>query len=310
MFGFAKTQMYPIGVDIGDGELKCVQLIAGTDGLALVSAGIKNRPDDIENHTAAWQKWAISNLKEIISEGGFHGRQTVSAMPADEILIEHIKKPKVPEDQLDQAIISKIEQKLKFDSKDAVVKYIPMENDNILTMATQREKVERFLAVYEQANLHIKAIESWPTAMINTYVRFFGRRESDLNAVVCLLEIKSECTNFVVCRHKNPLYARSIPVGTNHLHRGRAEVKLMTDIEASREHFSSMYNNVYLERVIFISQSKRNINNEKYFTSIAKTMDLPAQIGDCLKAADRNIYKIKETDRQINWATALGLSLS
>jgi hypothetical protein len=84
-----------------------------------------------------------------------------------------------------------------------------------------------------------------------------------------------------------------------------------------------MYQNAQTERLIFLSS---NAVDRDVCATIAKKLEMPAQMGDCLAAA-----KIADPDRlgipmdegagasaetvlekwgQANWATAFGLSLS
>lgn len=140
------------------------------------------------------------------------------------------------------------------------------------------------------------------------YTRFFGRRKSDLQAVVILLEMEQDSTNLVICRHKNILFAHSIPLGMERLGAEDAVKKLVFELNVSRKMFASMYKKSQIERIVFLSSQ---MADRAILAAIAKQMELPAQMGDCL-AAIENLYEagIDRRGSQINWATAFGLSLS
>jgi type IV pilus assembly protein PilM len=325
MFGFLKNHSFAIGVDIGDDGLKLAQLANNGKGTVLVAGVSENRPEGIMPATVAWQKWAIETICQLTSNGHFRGREVIAAIPATEVFIDHIKMPKINDGKLEDAVFSKIKQKLPFEpvKENTMIKYIPAEEDNVLVMATERKVIDRHLAIYEQANLQIKSIGVWPMALANCYASFFGRRESDIKAVVMLLDIEPNCTNVVISRHRNLLFARSISIGAKHLGDEKMVTRLMLELTACRRQFGSMLLSAQIERLIFLSG--RAVDRD-VCAAIAKQLEMPAQIGDCLTAVEtdglhrftggpehengRSRTLIDRRDCRISWATAFGLSLS
>ena len=319
MFRFLKNHIYPIGMDIGYDSLKLVQLGNNGKGISLIAGGSKNRPAHVEPGSANWQKWAIEAIRELSNCGKFRGREVIATIPANEVFIEHIKMPKIKEepgsdDKLQDALLPKIKQKLPFEPDDAMIKYIPAEEDNVLVIAAERKKINRHLAIYEKAQLAIKSITVWPTALANSYAEFFGRRKTDIEAIVMLLDIEVNCTNVVICRAKTPLFARSIPIGASQLGASQAADETMTrlilELTGCRRQFSSMHRKAQAERLIFLSG---RAVDKGICTTIAKQLEMPAQMGDCLAAVEMVSPYDSGIDRrgcQINWATAFGLGLS
>ena len=305
-----KNHTYPIGVDMGDDSIKLIQLGGNSKSVGLIAGGSIAIPEAIKPGSSVWQKWAIEAIKRVIADGKFHGREVMAALPASEVFIEHMKSPKLKGSELQKAVISAIKSKLPFEAENAAIKCIPAENDNVLVVATNREKINRHLAIYEQSNLHIKSIGIWPLALINSYSKFFGRRKSDVNTVVMLLDIKPSGTNVVIARHKDLLFARSILISANQLEGDEALTKLILELNACRKQFSSMYKKAQIERLIFLSGTNVETN---ICTTIAKKLELPAQMGNCLAAVETNgIYQrgIERREGKVSWATAFGLSLS
>jgi len=166
------------------------------------------------------------------------------------------------------------------------------------------------LAIYERAGLAIKSIGVWPLALANCYARFFGRRKTDLEAIVLLLDIQPDCTHLVISRHKNPLYACYIPVGARQLKDETAVGRLVMEMTACRREFVSLYKNVQLERLIFLSGLA--VEAEVYRT-IAKQLEVQAQMGDCMAAVeirDPDRLGLDRRNTTVSWALAFGLSLS
>ncbi|MHC4462673.1 MAG: pilus assembly protein PilM [Planctomycetota bacterium] len=323
MLWFLKNRTYSIGVDIGRDNLKLVQLGEDQGNISLIAGTSENRPKNIKPGSGNWQRWAIETIRELTANGGFRGREVIAAMPASELFIDHIRMPKVDNDKLQEAICSKIKQKLPFEPDDAMIKYIPTEEDNVLVIAAERKIIDRHLAVYEKAGLTIKSIGVWPIALTNSYTSFFARRKTDVEVVATLLDIEANCTNVVICRHKKILFARSVPIGASQLDGDEVVTRLVLELTSCKRHFASMYPKAQIERLIFLSGQAVD---KAICTTIAKQLEMPAQMADCLAAvkianpygAGRDPKKTKgrlgkPIDRRncrVNWATAFGLSLS
>jgi Tfp pilus assembly PilM family ATPase len=325
MFGLLKKLSYPIGIDISDDSLKIVQLENKGRSVGLLAGFSESRPEDIQAGGGNWQRWAIDVIRQWTTVGNFQSKEVIAAIPANDVFIELMKKPKVNEKELHNTIYSKIKQKLPFEpvQENIMLKYFPTIDDNILVMATQRAVIEGHLAIYEKAGLAIKSMSAWPIAMVNCYTRFFGRRQNDLESVVMLVDIENECTNVVICRHRNLLFARTISIGSGGQNDESEVTRLIMELIGCRRQFTSMYNNFQIERLIFLSS---RAEDRDICATIAKKMEMPAQVGDCLAAAETaDPYRLSREDKnykglsgtpidrrnnQVNWAIAFGLSLS
>ena len=314
IFHTIKSPKCPIGVDMGENTIKLVQLSCNSNGdgngIQVVTGGSKSRPDDIKHGSAPWQHWCIEVVKSLISSNGYKGKEIIAAMPAKEVFIDNVKVEHANEENLQELAFKKAKQKLPFETDDALLKCIPAEEKNVVVIATERKKIDRYLAIFEKANLNIHSIGIWPLALINTYVKFFARRKSDSETVALLVEVEQECTNIVVCRHKNLLFAHSIPIGAVQLQVDEMLNRLILELEQCKRQFRSLYKKALLERLIFLSG--QSLDKDVY-TKIAKQMELPAQVGDCLAAVEMHNPSeaaIERRNCKINWSTAFGLSLS
>ncbi len=323
MFGFSKTGAYSIGVDVGSDNLRLAQLAENGNGIKLIAGRSRNRPADIEPGTGAWQRWAIQTVKLFTANGDFRGKDVTAAIPPSDLFIDHVRISKTNDKKLEDVAFSKIKQKLPFEpvKENLMIKCIQTEDENVIVMAAERKTIDRHLAIYEQAGLQVKAVSVWPLALVSCYTKFFGRRKSDLDAVVMLACIEDDCTNVVICRYKNLLFARSIPLGAKQFSDDKTATRLVLELTACRGQFSSMHRSAQIERLIFLTG--RAVERD-ICAAIAKQLEMPAQIGDCLAAVyisnpyrlgiDRRSASSEETDlpqkQQMNWTTAFGLGLS
>jgi hypothetical protein len=179
-------------------------------------------------------------------------------------------------------------------------------------MVTEKEKINRHLAVYEQLNLQVKSIGVWPMALAKTYTSFFGRRKTDEDAVVLLVDIEPNYSNIVICRHLNLLFARSIPIGTSQLEDDKAVQTFVLELTGCRRHFDAMYKEATIERMIFMNGSGASVATAGAYATIARKMEMPAQMGDCMAAVEMPSTYESGIDRRgcnFSWATTFGLSL-
>jgi Tfp pilus assembly PilM family ATPase len=319
IFSFLKSGACSIGVDISDDSLKLAQLASKGEGVSLIAGQSERCPEDIKPGSAAWQRWAVESIREATANHGFRGRNVIAAISASDVFIDHVKvgkqlygESKANDEKLSKVILSRIKQKLPFEPDEAVIKFIPINEDNILVMATERKIIDRHLAIYEKAGLAIKSIGVWPVALATCYTKFFGRRKADLEAIVMLLDVRANCTNLVICRHKDPLFACSIPIGAKQLEDETLVTRLIFELTTCRRQFASMHRNAQIERLIFLSGPA--LDKDTY-TAIAMQMKIQAQMGDCLAALEignpfRSGIDRRNGSANVNWATAFGLSLS
>jgi Tfp pilus assembly PilM family ATPase len=311
----------PIGINIGDNTVTVAQLASNGKGINLVAGGSVNQPRKVVPGSITWQRWVIDALRELTGNGRFRGREVIAAMPAGEVFVDHMRMPKLkdalgPDDKiqdhkLQDTLFTKIRQKLSLDPNDVMIRHLPAENDNVVVAAVERKIIDRHLAIYEKANLQVKSIGIWPVALINSYTKFFGRRQADTKTIVMLLQIDTDRTNVVISRHQNLLFARSVPIGADQIDNDEAVTRLVLELTACRRQFHSMYEGARIERVIFMARQSDSKNS--LWAMIAKQLEMPAQVGDCLaavKIGDPCRAGVDRRDCRVNWTTAFGLSLS
>ena len=91
---------------------------------------------------------------------------------------------------------------------------------------------------------------------------------------------------------------------------GETMTRLVLELNTCRRNFVSMHKKAHINRLIFLSGQ---IVDKSICETIAKQLEMPAQIADCLAAVEITNPDHVGIDRrscQENWATAFGLSLS
>lgn len=310
MFEFFNRVLYPLGIDVSRDTIKLVQLAKESGKLCLLGCAVENRPQTTACNGSSWQKWAIESLKSHSSKKAFKGKDAAVMPPSNDVFIDYVKVSKVAPEKFNEVVLSRIKHKLPYPADLAVTKFIATEDDNVLVMAMEKNKIEQYLSIFEQAAVKVKSINVWPAAIVNCYTSFFARRKEDVQSIVMLIDIDTEQTNLVISRYKTPLFVSTIATGANSLKDEQAINHLAGEIENCKKRFFSLYRAVKIERLIFLSGQ---IPGKYECLTIAKKLEIPAQIAELLAAVEiknQNSELIDRRGQQANLAPAFGLSLS
>jgi Tfp pilus assembly PilM family ATPase len=311
MLGIVRKQIGPIGIEVEDDQIQLAQLENNGDGLVLLAGATSQRPADTAVGSSKWQRWVLQVVSDQTGNGKFKGKDIAASVPSRELFIDHLKMPKVGRGKVEQTLLQKIKQRLAFPPEQAMVKYIPTEEDNVLVTVMDREKIDRHLAVYEKAGLNISSIGIWPVAVASTYTKFFGRRKTDREAVVLILDIAPAHSNLLICRHLKPLFAKTIAIGIDDLADSEVLKRFVVELNGCRRHFSSLYRKPTIERTIFLAGEVGGVQTQRILAEVAKQLELPAQMGNCMAAVTLSSEGdfVERRNCNVSWATAFGLSL-
>ncbi|MDD5135091.1 MAG: pilus assembly protein PilM [Phycisphaerae bacterium] len=320
LLNFRSQKICPIGVEITEKFVRMAQIGLSDGQVKLVAGGSEALPEGIEPYSGRWQRCTIEAVRSIYSSAPFKSRNVITAMLCADIYSKEIKKKSAAGQPAGVFMDAEIEKLLPFQSQGAMVRHIVLnENNNsaaeknILTLAAEKFKVERHLAIFEKAGLNVRAITVWPVILVNSYMNFFGRRKTDSDAVVMLLNATQTECNAVICRDHNILFARTIPHGINSLGQSSGGEKLVSQIEACIRYFQSTDRTSDIEKILLFANESMEHNLIECVLTVAKKHTVSAHIGDVLKAvANNDLFRrgIDARDAQSDWTTAFGLSLS
>ncbi len=315
---FNRKHFYPIGIDLGTNSIKIAQLYLDNGKLEICDAAMILKPLDLEAGTGRWQRWAAGEIKKTISSGHFKNDKVVAGIISDELYIDHIKLRKVEESELEESVRENMKTKLPYDATNAMLKYIALPSNNpkelnIVVIAAEKLKVERHLAILEEAKVEIAGMSVWPFAMSRTFTKFFARREADKNKVALLLDVGHRHSDIVITRHEDLFFARSVKHGLEDIKENGSCDILISEINACVRYFENMHKADRISRIMFLSGSCADINVCRALASLGKEMEVVTQVGDCLEAIRPNPTKRLSFERRgstIDWSVAFGLSLT
>lgn len=320
MFGINGKKICPIGVDLGSGYLRMVQLGQNGQGLFLQSAALRANPEGTEFRSAAWQHWAAETTRNLVRENDFRGKSVVTAIPSDDLFIDPVKVPRSALKQINEVLPQKLQKRLPFPIENALFQHVVIDSGeqnqsdiaDVLAISANREDVHRHLAIFEKAGLEVAGISIWPTAMISSFMSFFCRRKNEENTVAILINVGTNHTNIVIARGANLLFARVVSIGYAQLEAGQMVQRLFSEIDACLQYFGDSTAAAPIGRIVFLAGAGASRTLCDKLAGLAQKMQVAAQIGDVLSAIEINHSPNCLIDRRnckVDWATAFGLSL-
>ena len=319
LFNLFAESVFPIGVEIAQGFVRMAQLGRSNGRIGLIAGGTESLPEEIEPYSGRWQRRVIEAVESIYSTSPFKSKDIVTIIPSTDVLSKEIRK-NLDEKDSEETITAEAKKLLPGGSSDVVVKSIVLNQDrdyadekDVLILATEKFKVERHLAIFEKAGMNTTAVAVWPIVLVNCYMNFFGRRKTDADTVVLLINASATGCNAVICRQDDVLFARAIPYGISTLAEPGTAEKLASEIEACIRYFQTTVRTAMVERIVLLANEGVDPRLVRCILSVAKKYSLPAHVGDVLAAAvDGGTYKrgIDSRGAKHDWTTAFGLSLS
>lgn len=219
----------PIGVDFGSDSLKMAQVALEDKEWRLMAAASADVPAHVRHSSAARMNFFLQTVRDLLAQGRFVGRSAVLCLPASSMFIQHLRVPKMDEEALKKAIPWEARGKLPIDPSHALIRhhvagevYQEQEAKNeVILMAAGRELVNQFLAMASKARLDVVGMNVEPKAIVDCFGHVY-RRKTDAEVTNCFVDLGCSSTRAIIARGSHILFARSIPIGGEHLTRAVA----------------------------------------------------------------------------------------
>jgi type IV pilus assembly protein PilM len=219
----------PIGVDFGTDGLRMAQVEAADGEYRLVAAASAEVPAQIRQDPTARLNFFTETIRDRLASGSFRGRRAILSLPAASCFIQHLRMPKLEEEELKKALPWEARGKLPIDPSHALLRHIVAgevyqdseQKTEVILMAAAREMVNQLLAAAVKAKLDVVGMNVEPKALVDCFTHIF-RRKTDAEQTTCYVDIGCSGTRAVISRGSNILFARGIPVGGDHFNRAVA----------------------------------------------------------------------------------------
>ncbi|HEX2970774.1 MAG TPA: pilus assembly protein PilM, partial [Tepidisphaeraceae bacterium] len=158
------------------------------------------------------------------AQGGFKGRNAVLALPAASMFIQHLRLPKMDEEAMKKALPWEARGKIPIDPSHALLRHYiagtvyqeQEERNEVIVMAAGRDVVNQYLEAATKAKLEIEGMSVEPTAIVDCFSHIY-RRKTDADVTSCYVDIGCTGSRAIIARGNHILFARTIPIGGDHL---------------------------------------------------------------------------------------------
>lgn len=237
LFGRPKTSL---GIDIGAGGVKAVELIKEKNRPVLFTYGLTSGVQDIH---AFWQHSARSTggillnepeeksfvapvmpgpevinkyanlVKQVCNQAKIISKSAVVSLPVSAVFHAVVTLPVVEQKIFEPILKAEVKKLLPYPLEEAALDYqiIPMGDEvkkaqQVLVNAVPRALVAFYTAIFKKAGIKLLALETEAAALARSLV---GRDE----AIIMLVDIGAEHTNFFIIDKGAPITHQSIEVG-------------------------------------------------------------------------------------------------
>lgn len=257
---FSKKEERYLGIDIGAGGVKLVELLFENGKYQLMTYGYTQRSADaVDTPLTDNLPEAVRHLARLLRESGAVSRQVVASLPVHSVFSSILAIPKVHDEKQIRSLVERQASKLMpVALEEMVIDYQMMdekkkekkrevasddggagevarmrtaglarENVRVLITGATKKMVKTYTAIFQDAGLDLVSLETEPFALIRSLV---GTDKSP----IMVLDIGSFRTNMTIVENGVPFLNRSIKVGGAMVTRKIAE-QLSVDLVSAEQ---------------------------------------------------------------------------
>lgn len=210
--------MEAFGLQLSDKNLKIIELKKESDDLILANFNALNLDEGtISNGAILKPKELASSIKTALNTarmGKIKKKHVVACLPESESFVRIINLPKVPEEELNQAVRSESEQHIPLSTDEVYLDWQQISDDGesikILVAASPKKLVNQYIDVVKKASLVPIILEVESAATARSLIHE-GKKESYL-----IVDIKISNTNLIINDKGTLQFTSSIPLSGGH----------------------------------------------------------------------------------------------
>ena len=224
MIRLTRSQIQPIGLDIGFDSIKMLQLEALGQTLSVVAAARQQFPEEVRTQPELRLPLAVDMIRKMLRQGGFVGRDIVTALPREIVHVKNLRLPTIPPHELAAAVAFEARNIFTFDTDKAHVDYCVAGEvrqgaevrQELIVLAAQDGDVNDFLEQLHRSGATVRSLDVEPFALYRTVERFIRRRE-DEGDVHVLVDLGARRSQVVIGRGREISFLKTIEIGSRHM---------------------------------------------------------------------------------------------
>lgn len=230
MIRLTRTQLQPIGLDIGYDAVRMLQLevidgATATAAVAIRAAVRESFADNLRETAESRLAAAREAVPRMLAAAPFRGRRVAVALPPEVVHVKNHRLPPMPLPEIDAAVRLEAPNLFRFDPEDAAIQCIPAGevrhgNDllqEVIVLAVRNEDVTRYVEQLHACGVTIDSIDIEPCALFRSVERFIRRRE-DEQEVHVLADVGLHATQIVIGKGREISFLKTIDIGAMRFH--------------------------------------------------------------------------------------------
>lgn len=218
MFGFGAKE-YLIGLDIGSGTVKVLQLKEAKGKLKIERFGMKPLPAEMIVDGAIMDGLGVvAAIKELAGEQKLKNKDVALSISGTSVIVKKIALPSMPEEELEKQIKFEAEQYIPFDINDVYLDFHILTQAEgqtemeVLLVATKKDKLNDYANAVREAGLTPKVVDVDAFAIENMYCANYDVTPEELTALV---NIGASVMNINILKGGMSVFTRDITIGGN-----------------------------------------------------------------------------------------------
>lgn len=217
MLTFTRNQLSTLGLSVNRNVASLVQLTGSAKSFDLRTAVQCHLPE-VEGSPDAADQAIADALRGMVKDHRLRGRSVVSCLSTDELIVETVRLPQLPIDEIAKAVQWEAAERLSIPSDQAEVRHLlagEVRQDNsvkqeVILIACPRDLIRRRLKILESAGLLPVGLDIEPCAFLRSLFRAQGSSESTRTAYLYCSE---SGTTVMFAEGRRILFLKSIPMG-------------------------------------------------------------------------------------------------
>jgi len=220
MIRFSRSQVLPIGVDIGFGSVKLLQLEITQDLLKVVAAAREPMPAEAPSDAQSRVAVAVQMIRRMLAGGDFRGKRVITCLPRELVHMKNLRLPPMPPDELAGAMQFEAKNLFPFDTGQAAVRWLGAGEvrhgaevrQELIVLAAKTADIEQHVEQLHRGGLVIESLDHEPCALYRSAERFLRRKEDEQDVFV-LADVGFRRTTVVIGRGHDINFIKSIEIG-------------------------------------------------------------------------------------------------
>jgi type IV pilus assembly protein PilM len=225
MIRFSRSQVQPIGLDIGHDSVKLLQLEVADGAVSVTAAAKQALPEEARQGRELQLPLAMDAIRQLLRNHPFAGRQVIAALPREMVQIKNLRLPLMPTAEVESAVQFEARNIFPFDTDQATVRHlvageVRQGNDTrleVIALAARNDEIDTYVEQLHRCGCEVTSLDFEPSAIYRTVERYIRRRE-DENEINVLVDIGVRTTQVIIGRGREISFVKQIDVGSGHLH--------------------------------------------------------------------------------------------